>query len=154
MCFLFVWKCFQIEDKIFIFEHFQRRRYWTKIEQRRMRGGWYFGWLIKDYQGQYFRYILEARKRALAKKKKLRTLGKRTRSADSEDEVEEDGTLYPYIWSWGTLTLIKSCRSPEGRCGQGQEESSHPGGLQAKIQEELRFLGLWEEDQTRHKKSN
>ena len=38
-----------------------------------------------------FRYILEARKRALAKKKKLRTLGKRARSADSEDEVEEDG---------------------------------------------------------------
>ena len=39
----------------------------------------------------FFRYILEARKRALAKKKKLRTLGKRARSADSEDEVEEDG---------------------------------------------------------------
>ena len=40
---------------------------------------------------KYFRYILEARKRALAKKKKLRTLGKRTRSVESEDEVEEDG---------------------------------------------------------------
>ena len=39
----------------------------------------------------FSRYILEARKRALAKKKKLRTLGKRARSADSEDEVEEDG---------------------------------------------------------------
>ena len=37
------------------------------------------------------RYILEARKRALAKKKKLRTLGKRTRSVESEDEMEEDG---------------------------------------------------------------
>ena len=37
------------------------------------------------------RYILEARKRALAKKKKLRTLGKGTRSVESEDEMEEDG---------------------------------------------------------------
>lgn len=37
------------------------------------------------------RYILEARKRALAKKKKLRSLGKRAQSADSEDEMEVDG---------------------------------------------------------------
>ena len=42
-------------------------------------------------QNNIARYILEARKRALAKKKKLRTLGKRARSADSEDEMEEDG---------------------------------------------------------------
>ena len=39
------------------------------------------------------RYILEARKRALAKKKKLRSLGKRAQSADSEDEMEVDGEL-------------------------------------------------------------
>ena len=39
------------------------------------------------------RYILEARKRALAKKTKLKTLGKRTKSVESEDEVEEDGNL-------------------------------------------------------------
>ena len=39
----------------------------------------------------FCRYILEARKRALAKKKKLRTLGKRARSQESEDEMEEDG---------------------------------------------------------------
>ena len=45
----------------------------------------------ENYWNIFFRYILEARKRALAKKKKLRTLGKRARSADSEDEVEEDG---------------------------------------------------------------
>ena len=44
-----------------------------------------------------YRYILEARKRALAKKKKLRTLGKRTRSVESEDEVEEDGIEYTNI---------------------------------------------------------
>ena len=37
------------------------------------------------------RYILEAQKRALAKKKKLRSLGKRAQSADSEDEMEVDG---------------------------------------------------------------
>ena len=42
----------------------------------------------------FLRYILEARKRALAKKKKLRTLGKRARSADSEDEMEEDGNIF------------------------------------------------------------
>ena len=36
------------------------------------------------------RYILEARKRALAKKKKLRTLGRRARSRDSDDEEEEE----------------------------------------------------------------
>ena len=34
---------------------------------------------------------MEARKRALAKKKKLRSLGKRAQSADSEDEMEVDG---------------------------------------------------------------
>jgi hypothetical protein len=40
------------------------------------------------------RYILEARKRALAKKKKLRTLGRRARSQGSDDEEEEvDGKL-------------------------------------------------------------
>ena len=39
------------------------------------------------------RYILEARKGAMAKKKKLITLGKRTRSVESEDEVEEDDLL-------------------------------------------------------------
>ena len=39
------------------------------------------------------RYILEARKRALAKKKKLRSLGKRAQSADSEDEMEVDGEM-------------------------------------------------------------
>jgi hypothetical protein len=36
------------------------------------------------------RYILEARKRALAKKKKLRTLGRRARSRDSDEEHEEE----------------------------------------------------------------
>ena len=41
------------------------------------------------------RYILEARKRALAKKKKLRTLGRRARSRDSdEDQEEEDGNIW------------------------------------------------------------
>ena len=35
------------------------------------------------------RYILEARKRALANKKKLKTLGKRSRSTDSDEEEEE-----------------------------------------------------------------
>ena len=35
--------------------------------------------------------VITAWKRALAKKKKLRTLGKRTRSVESEDEMEEDG---------------------------------------------------------------
>ena len=40
------------------------------------------------------RYILEARKRALAKKKKLRSLGKRAQSADSEDEMEVDGKFF------------------------------------------------------------
>ena len=34
---------------------------------------------------------MEARKRALAKKKKLRSIGKRAQSADSEDEMEVDG---------------------------------------------------------------
>ena len=43
-----------------------------------------------SYNGDV-RYILEARKRALAKKKKLRSLGKRAQSADSEDEMEVDG---------------------------------------------------------------
>ena len=51
----------------------------------------------KNYHEQNYRYILEARKRALAKKKKLRTLGKRTRSVESEDEVEEDGIEYTNI---------------------------------------------------------
>ena len=37
------------------------------------------------------RYILEARKRALQKKKKLKNLGKRSRSTDSEEEAEVDG---------------------------------------------------------------
>ncbi len=42
-----------------------------------------------------FRYILEARKRALAKKKKLRTLGRRARSQGSDDEEEEvDGMSF------------------------------------------------------------
>jgi len=35
------------------------------------------------------RYIMEARKRALQKRKKLRTLGK-SRSTESEDEEEEE----------------------------------------------------------------
>ena len=48
----------------------------------------------------FIRYILEARKRALAKKKKLRTLGKRARSADSEDEMEEDGMNRHLIWNF------------------------------------------------------
>ena len=55
------------------------------------------------------RYILEARKRALAKKKKLRSLGKRAQSADSEDEMEVDGESdirahicheYHELYSW------------------------------------------------------
>ena len=62
--------------------------------------------------GQYFRYILEARKRALAKKKKLRTLGKRTRSADSEDEVEEDGTFYTYISNLGKIHFVSAETDP------------------------------------------
>ena len=37
---------------------------------------------------------MEARKRALAKKKKLRSLGKRAVSADSEDEMEVDGEAF------------------------------------------------------------
>ena len=36
------------------------------------------------------RYIMEARKRAMLKRKKLRTLGK-SRSTESEDEEEEEG---------------------------------------------------------------
>ena len=48
---------------------------------------------------------MEARKRALAKKKKLRTLGRRARSQGSDDEEEEVdgraldflGYLYPKI---------------------------------------------------------
>jgi hypothetical protein len=60
-----------------------------KRERRRTRGGrngTYIFWLLFLY-----RYILEARKKALAKKKKLRTLGKKVQSADSEDEMEVDG---------------------------------------------------------------
>jgi len=62
----------------------------------------YFQWISKAEEAilnedrtteEERRYILEARKRALAKKKKLRTLGKRARSADSEDEMEEDDLL-------------------------------------------------------------
>ena len=48
---------------------------------------------IKNLERQslfvFYRYILEARKRALAKKKKLRTLGRRARSQGSDDEEEE-----------------------------------------------------------------
>ena len=63
-----------------------------RTEQLRMSEGWITIIDLMRIIGTYFfRYILEARKRALAKKKKLRTLGKRARSADSEDEVEEDG---------------------------------------------------------------
>ena len=62
-----------------------------RTEQRRMNGGLIFLLTLWELLDFFKRYILEARKRALAKKKKLRTLGKRARSADSEDEVEEDG---------------------------------------------------------------
>lgn len=61
-----------------------------RTEQRRMSEGSIFLLTSRELL-DFSRYILEARKRALAKKKKLRTLGKRARSADSEDEVEEDG---------------------------------------------------------------
>jgi len=63
----------------------------------------YFQWISKAEEAilneertteEERRYILEARKRALAKKKKLRTLGRRARSRDSdEDEEEEDELL-------------------------------------------------------------
>ena len=46
-----------------------------------------------ECQLEHFRYILEARKKALLKKKKLRSLGKRAQSADSEDEMEVDGEM-------------------------------------------------------------
>ena len=56
-----------------------------------------------------FRYILEARKRALTKKKKLRTLGRRARSRDSdEEEEEEDG---------------KSVAEKTGKIGQGSNRT-------------------------------
>ena len=41
------------------------------------------------------RYIMEARKRAMQKRKKLRTLGK-SRSTESEDEEEEEEGTYCY----------------------------------------------------------
>ena len=86
------------ENKSFISEHWKNNSYFfveeailnedrTTEDERRFD-------ISIDFMrisGLFFRYILEARKRALAKKKKLRTLGKRARSADSEDEVEEDG---------------------------------------------------------------
>ena len=67
--------------------------------------------LVIFFKGTFVvcRYILEARKRALAKKKKLRTLGRRARSQGSDDEEEEvDGTYTQYsctvMGSWSTHT--------------------------------------------------
>ena len=43
----------------------------------------------------------------MAKKKKLRTLGKRTRSVESEDEVEEDGKyfkIFSEVYGWFNAT--------------------------------------------------
>ena len=53
------------------------------------------------------RYIMEARKRALQKRKKLRTLGK-SRSTESEDEEneEEEGMYKKYLF-WHTWLLSR-----------------------------------------------
>ena len=52
------------------------------------------------------RYIMEARKRAMQKRKKLRTLGK-SRSTESEDEEneEEEGKQITYLLTYFIVTL-------------------------------------------------
>ena len=62
-----------------------------------MNNCWCGGWLISEEvilnedrtTEDERRYIMEARKRAMQKRKKLRTLGK-SRSTESEDEEEEE----------------------------------------------------------------
>ena len=75
---------------VFVLAHEQTERgFWTNC--------WCGGWLISEEvilnedrtTEDERRYIMEARKRAMQKRKKLRTLGK-SRSTESEDEEEEE----------------------------------------------------------------
>ena len=54
---------------------------------------------------------MEARKRALAKKKKLRTLGRRARSRDSDEDQEEEDGEYSWARRGERLTFFHFVRS-------------------------------------------